>query len=333
MPSRYGLQNEELNKPLYKWLRMRNSISAIEKKTKTHSLKNVLNDERQLNIVIIEDSQEEVPGHWTCSGHDSRFHEVNSHWPRKAFIREDKNQGKSDPDSNQIAMVFWCINGAFCSSQRWLLVTWAGLDWLSNLGKRKNFPLGSTGNYFSVVFALPWSMKPISFLGSGEFIQHDQFPVIVCCCHWEGGRATLLDHFDTKSCHLEIDQDIKLWAPNDSHRKMERLLSHGESGGAQGRSALTPALAAPTNEVQSWVTGVRSSHISLWRALAGPEEEWDMTGTVENNESHPPCCSVLPCQEPQVVRKSHQRGAVGFGGHLYREPIGQFLDFAGYVAQ
>lgn len=73
-----------------------------------------------------------------------------------------------------------------------------------------------------------------------------------------GGRATLLDHFDTKSCHLEIDQDIKLWAPNDSHRKIKRPIRGGESGGAHSRSPLTPALSAPTNEAQHRVTGVRS---------------------------------------------------------------------------
>lgn len=95
---------------------------------------------------------------------------------------------------------------------------------MSNLGKEKNFPLGSTGNYFSVVFALPWSMKPISFLGSGEFTQHDQFPVIVCCCHCGEGKAALLDHFDTKSFHLEIDQDVKLWASNDDHKEIQRLM-------------------------------------------------------------------------------------------------------------
>ena len=110
------------------------------------------------------------------------------------------------------------------SLKQWFLVTCTRLDWLSNLGKGKNFPLGSPGNYFSVVFALPWSMKPISFLGSGEFTQHDQFPVTVCCCHCGEGKAALLDHFDTKSCHLEIDQDVTLWASNENHKEIQRLM-------------------------------------------------------------------------------------------------------------
>ena len=158
------------------------------------------------------------------------------------------------------------------SLKQWFWVTCTRLDWLSNLRKEKNFPLGSTGNYFSVVFALPWSMKPISFLGSGEFTQHDQFPVIVCRCHCGEGKAALLDHFDTKSCHLEIDQDIKLWASNDNHKEIQRLMKSWRESGLYKVSyywlmlplfplmACTSELAAPKMLLEQalWVGGTKS---------------------------------------------------------------------------
>lgn len=90
-------------------------------------------------------------------------------------------------------MVFWCVNGIkFFTAVVFSHVHWVRL--IVKFGEGKEFPSGVYWQLFFSCFCLPWSMKPISFLGSGEFIQQDQFPVIVCYCHCGVGKADLLDH-------------------------------------------------------------------------------------------------------------------------------------------